>query len=206
MREYTIEELANIAHYSPDHFRRIFMEQMGIPIKQYMTRRKLEYARYDIFQGRRILDVALEYGFETHAGFTKTFKKVFGYPPSLYRLHGGALPVDYFRNAQKGEQKMQVQIRKQEPLTIIGYASRHTMPGTYSCTVGDGLYAIFSTPWAEEDNYVQSIRDTWREILECWLPESQYEYDIRRQAYEYYDERDHGPAQQMDICVPICKR
>ena len=80
------------------------------------------------------------------------------------------------------------------------------MPGTYSCTVGGGLYAIFSTPRAEEDNYVQSIRDTWREILECWLPESQYEYDTRRQAYEYYDEQDHGPAQQMDICVPICKR
>jgi AraC family transcriptional regulator len=38
-------------------------------------------------QGKRILDVAMNYGFETHAGFTKAFKKCYGYPPSLHHLH-----------------------------------------------------------------------------------------------------------------------
>jgi AraC family transcriptional regulator len=30
----------------------------------------------------------MDYGFDTHAGFTNAFKKCFGSPPSLYKIHG----------------------------------------------------------------------------------------------------------------------
>lgn len=53
----------------------------------YVLKRKLQYALYDLAQGEKIIQIALDYGFETHSGFTKAFKKYFGSPPSLYRLH-----------------------------------------------------------------------------------------------------------------------
>jgi AraC family transcriptional regulator len=66
-----VDELARAANYSVYHFCRVFMALTGTPVMNYVIRRKLEYALYDLSQGKRIIDVAMEYGFETHAGFTK---------------------------------------------------------------------------------------------------------------------------------------
>ena len=79
-------------------------------------------------------------------------------------------------------------------------------PGSYLHQMDGGLYAIFTTPPVDEGQYAQSIPDTWKQILDHWLPESKYEYDDTRIGYEYYDERDHGGTAQMDICVPIRER
>jgi len=89
------EELARAANYSLHHFGRIFMAITGTPVMNYVIRRKLEYALYDLSQGKRVTDVTMEYGFETHAGFTKAFKKCFGYPPSTYKT----MPVVPFEAA-----------------------------------------------------------------------------------------------------------
>ena len=69
-----------------------------------------------------------------------------------------------------------------------------------------GLYAVFTTPKVPDEQYTQSIADTWEKILTGWLPESQYEYDEIRLDFEAYDDRDHGNIVQMDICVPIRER
>jgi AraC family transcriptional regulator len=85
--EINPENLAKLAGYSPFHFYRIFQRYTGYTIKDYIVKRKLQFALYELANGRKILPIALEYGFETHAGFTKAFKKCFGSPPSLYKLH-----------------------------------------------------------------------------------------------------------------------
>lgn len=54
---------------------RIFKNEMGITLKDYVTRRKLVKASEKIVSGYRVIDAALQYGWETHAGFTKAFKK-----------------------------------------------------------------------------------------------------------------------------------
>ena len=65
---------------------------------------------------------------------------------------------------------------------------------------------VFTTPKVHEEQYVQSIHDTWKQILNGWLPESAYEFDSTRVAFEYYDERDHGTMAQMDIYIPVKQR
>ena len=87
-----VDELARAANYSTFHFRRVFVEMTGTPFMIYITRRKLEYAFYEMSQGKRVIDAAMDYGFETHAGFTKAFKKYYGYPPSSISLHNTASP------------------------------------------------------------------------------------------------------------------
>ena len=275
--DITAEELAHLMNYSVYHFRRVFMELTGTPLMNYVTRRKLEYALYDLSLGKKIIDVAMAYGFETHAGFTKAFKKHFGYPPSLYRLHVAAHPT---RPLIQGGVKMQVQIKEVKPFAVIGYTSRHRMPGvskianipafweeinleyeaalstlhntytkSFHCEVGicfdideehdcftymlgvgvdeadknvpqrpgtylyqvqGGLYAIFTTPVVEYEQFGSSLKDTWKQILNNWLPESKYEYDTTRVDFEYYDESTHSDLNDGktwgEIYVPIKKR
>jgi len=79
-------------------------------------------------------------------------------------------------------------------------------PGTYFHQIQGGLYAIFTTPLVNEEQYFQSIRDSWKQILNQWLPGTKYVYDEIRIEFEYYDERDHGSMAQMDIYLPIRER
>lgn len=85
--EIAPEFLARLAGYSPYHFYRLFQKQIGYTLMDYVLKRKLQFALYELINGRKVVEIAMDYGFETHAGFTKAFKKCFGSPPSLYKLH-----------------------------------------------------------------------------------------------------------------------
>lgn len=281
----TIRELAKMANFSVCYFCRIFSATIGMPVMLYVTRRKLQYALYDLCHGKKVIDVAMEYGFETHAGFTKAFKRCFGYPPSLCRLHTDIcrpkkIELSQSPNNLTGGIVLHTQILEKSPFIIVGFINRYTLPNvkhtfdiptfwetvnmeysdklsrlhqtftksrhneygvcfdadvetgefTYLLGVGvdnnedlkkiegdmykkempGGFYAVFTTPLVKEENYTQSVQETWHSILNEWLPNSNYEFDEERYDFEYYDERDHawehnGMA-QMDICIPICKR
>ncbi|MFM9332419.1 AraC family transcriptional regulator [Paenibacillus mesotrionivorans] len=126
-------ELAALANYSTYHFCRVFGSLVGTPIMAYVTRRKLDFALYDLSLGRKVIDVAMDYGFGTHAGFTKAFKKCFGYPPSLYHLHVNAQPpgkpaLGSIQSRTGGIKHMHVAIMEKEPILVVGFESRHTMP------------------------------------------------------------------------------
>jgi AraC family transcriptional regulator len=74
-----------------------------------------------------------------------------------------------------------------------------------------GLYAIFSTPPAEDgEPFIQAVQNVWNEILLRWLPVSEFEFDETRHDFEYHDHRDHswyfGGKLQIDICIPIRQR
>ena len=76
------DDLAGFVGYSTFHFSRIFKDLTGIPLMTYVTYRKFDYAHYDLSCGKQVYDVALDYGWNTHAGFTKAFAKHFGFLPS----------------------------------------------------------------------------------------------------------------------------
>ena len=85
--DISTDTLSKLIGYSPFHFSRIFHQTIGYTPMDYVQKRKLQYALVDLIKGKRIIDIAYEYGFETHAGFTKSFKRCFGSPPSLYKMH-----------------------------------------------------------------------------------------------------------------------
>ena len=82
--EFTVEDLCNIAGYSYAHFCRLFNLYVGVSPKEYITRRKLLYAVYEINNGKTKVDIALKYGFNTYAGFYKAFKREFNCSPSEF--------------------------------------------------------------------------------------------------------------------------
>lgn len=82
--EITAQELANDANFSLFHYYKLFQTAVGIPVIQYIVRRKLLNAIYEISTGNKIIDIALEYGFNTYSGFYKAFKREFGYTPTTF--------------------------------------------------------------------------------------------------------------------------
>ena len=82
--EITAAEVAELAGYSVFHFYRIFQGTTGMPVMQYILRRKLLNAIYDIGSGRKKTETVLEYGFDTYSGFYKAFVRELGYTPAEY--------------------------------------------------------------------------------------------------------------------------
>jgi len=80
------EELSKIAALSPFYFQRLFTRLVKRPVSEYIKMRRLATA-CEILEDkdRRILDIALEHGFNSHEYFTKTFKGAFGITPENYR-------------------------------------------------------------------------------------------------------------------------
>ena len=86
--DISAQELSENAGFSVFHYYRLFQTAVGLPVMQYILRRRLLNAIYEIKCGSRMIDVALLYGFETHAGFYKAFVREFGCTPAQYlKLH-----------------------------------------------------------------------------------------------------------------------
>lgn len=81
----TAEDIAKNAGYSLYYFSRIFKNQMGLSIMEYVKERRLIKASEEIVKGKKIIDVALDYGYQSHSSFTKAFKNKFGFSPTLLR-------------------------------------------------------------------------------------------------------------------------
>lgn len=84
LADITIQELANLAGYSVWHYVRLFHAHVGMPPARYTLRRRLLHALHDAASGIPWIETALRYGFNTHAGFYKAFRKEFGCAPSQY--------------------------------------------------------------------------------------------------------------------------
>ncbi|SFJ07071.1 AraC family transcriptional regulator [Terrisporobacter glycolicus] len=82
--DLTPELIANKCGYSTFHFCRIFNIHQGITLMEYVKKRRISLAAAKLFEGNRIIDIAIEYGYDTHNGFSKAFKKEYGFTPTQY--------------------------------------------------------------------------------------------------------------------------
>lgn len=98
------KELSGMAGYSESYYGDLFRKATGLPVRQYLVRRRLAHALWEISSGKRMLDAALEYGFDTYAGFYRAFSREYGCSPSAYlKSHHPARP---YRIDLKQEEKI----------------------------------------------------------------------------------------------------
>ncbi len=82
-----METLANVAALSPYYFQRLFGRLVRKPVNEYVKLRRLAKASEALNNTeKRIIDIALEYGFSNHANFTRAFKEAYGITPDMYRI------------------------------------------------------------------------------------------------------------------------
>ncbi len=86
-RQVSLPELAEVAHFSPFHFHRLFSSWMGETVGDYMRRRRLETAasRLASQPDVTVLQAALAAGFGSAEAFTRAFKSRFGQAPTAWR-------------------------------------------------------------------------------------------------------------------------
>ncbi|MBR6789375.1 MAG: helix-turn-helix domain-containing protein [Oscillospiraceae bacterium] len=131
--DITAEELAEMAGYSRSHFSRIFRERTGLTVSQYLCRRRLMHAAYEISRGMPVTDGALIYGFATKAGFYKAFLREFGMAPTVYAETHLLRPPYPIRLSQEEHimlTKKQVEKLLLTHWNICGPVADHYRPGT----------------------------------------------------------------------------
>ena len=123
----SVEKLAARAGFSPYHFCRVFQWEVGYSIMEYVRNRRLFYAASELTSCKRIVDIAVDYGFETHSGFSKAFRRYFGNSPEKYREHASfdvpKLPI-LEKNKQyvNGGIVMEPKMIKKDSVKIAGFA------------------------------------------------------------------------------------
>jgi len=86
---HRIADLARASGMAPHHFQRRFAAATGETVAGYLRSRRLERAAIALCEtDARILDIALDCGFETHPALTRAFSSHFGVSPQRFRRHG----------------------------------------------------------------------------------------------------------------------
>ncbi|MEN6357589.1 MAG: AraC family transcriptional regulator [Armatimonadota bacterium] len=89
-----LSQVAEQAGYSVFHFSRIFQGVTGETVMDYVRKRRLtEAARALVQTDRRILDIALDWQYDSHEAFTRAFKRACGLTPVEYRSRGIFIPL-----------------------------------------------------------------------------------------------------------------
>ena len=115
---------AQIACCSEFHFQRIFSYIAGIPLSEYIRKRKMTEAAFDLQNtDMKIIDTALKFGYESPTAFNRAFQNVHGIAPSNARSEGvnlKAYPRIRFQLSVTGGSEMNYRIEKKAAFKIAG--------------------------------------------------------------------------------------
>ena len=96
----TLSAIAKAVGYSQYHAARIFKEETGLSPFEYIRRQRLLGSAFALRNGKpRVLDIALDFVFDSHEGFTRAFSNAFGITPKKYSSYpkpdGWRIPYRY---------------------------------------------------------------------------------------------------------------
>ncbi|MDR2909079.1 MAG: AraC family transcriptional regulator [Oscillospiraceae bacterium] len=128
--EISFGRMAQIAGCSEYHFRRMFSWLAGMPLGEYIRRRRLVLAATLLQQGNKVVDCALMCGYDSPDSFAKAFASMHGITPSQAKLQGAALkafPPMTFQLTIKGGSTMEYRIVHKGTFKIVGFKKRVTL-------------------------------------------------------------------------------
>ncbi|WP_405193251.1 GyrI-like domain-containing protein [Streptomyces anulatus] len=122
-------ELARIAMTSEYHFRRMFSALAGLPLSEYIRRRRMTVAGAEVLGApdRTLLDVAVRYGYDTGEGFARAFRAVHGIGPGEARRSGAVLRSQQrltFRLVVEGSTAMRYKLVEKDAFRVVGRKAR----------------------------------------------------------------------------------
>ena len=88
-KSFSLDELADVAHFSSYYFHRIFVAVVGESVSSYTNRIRVEKsAKLLKFSNKPISDIAYECGYSSPATFSRSFRKYLEVSPSVFRKSG----------------------------------------------------------------------------------------------------------------------
>ncbi|QES57250.1 AraC family transcriptional regulator [Streptomyces venezuelae] len=123
-----VSVLAGITLTSEYHFRRLFSSLAGMPLSEYVRRRRLTVAGAEVLAGEpTLLEIAVRYGYTSGEAFARAFRAVHGVGPGEARRSGAALisqPRLSFRLTVEGNSTMRYRIVEKEAFRVVGRKAR----------------------------------------------------------------------------------
>uniref|UniRef100_A0AAU3GXE6 AraC family transcriptional regulator n=1 Tax=Streptomyces sp. NBC_01401 TaxID=2903854 RepID=A0AAU3GXE6_9ACTN len=127
-RPLDVAGLARIAVTSEYHFRRMFSALAGLPLSEYIRRRRLTVAGAEVLAGERtLLDIATRYGYGSGEAFARAFRAMHGVGPGEARRTGASLRSQQrmsFRLVVEGNSSMRYRIVDKADFRVVGRKAR----------------------------------------------------------------------------------
>lgn len=211
----TLSMLGKAAGYSPWHSERIFKELTGKTPFEYIRALRLSRAADKLKDGNtRVIDVAFDFVFDSHEGFTRAFSKQFGVTPKYYSKNTPAIKLfmpwrirDYYLILQKGEDNM---CKNQNTNTVfvqvVDRPARKLIfkPGIKATHYFEYCEEVGCDVW----DVLSGIKEAIYEPIGMWLPDN-----LRRPGTSTYAQGVEVPADYAGkvpegyelIDLPSCK-
>lgn len=109
------------------HVRRMFSSLAGMPLSEYIRRRRMTVAAAEVLGGGELLPIAVRFGYGSTEAFGRAFRAVHGSSPAEVRRDGGPLraqPQLRFRLTVEGNTPMDTRISDRAGFRLVGYAAR----------------------------------------------------------------------------------
>lgn len=125
--EIDVDMLAASTGTTGYHARRMFSSLAGMPVSEYIRRRRMTVAAADVVGDEDLLTIAVRYGYGSTEAFGRAFRSVHGASHGDVRRDGGPLrsqPMLRFRLTVEGSAAMDARITQRPALRLIGHAAR----------------------------------------------------------------------------------
>ena len=162
-----LKEVAKLACCSTYHFPRMFSSIAGISLSEYIRRRRLSLAAFELQSTNiRVIDVALKYGYDSPDSFARAFYNLHGVKPTVARSRGiqlKAYPKMSFQITIKGETEMEYRIEELDfECSIVGIKEP---------VVTEDAFKIIPELWrkASENGLLEKLMDMSWENPKCKL-------------------------------------
>lgn len=174
--EITLSQIAKASGFSPSYASRLFKSVMGISAFDYIRQRRMtEAAKVLADTHTKVVDVAFDFVFDSHEGFTRAFSKTFGLSPMEYskeqppipyylpysiKEYHGYLAKKITPDASLDASVVFVQILKKPKRKVMikrGYSATHYFD--YCEEVGSAVWGT-----------LMSVKNALSEPMGMWLP------------------------------------
>lgn len=178
MEEITLSDLSKASGYSQWHSARIFKKLLNKPPFEYIRALRLSKAALVLRDGKpKVIDVAFDFVFSSHEGFTKAFSKQFGISPRRYIQNAPPIGLfmpssirDYYLTLEKGENSMSE--KKEKSTVFVQVVERPSR----KVLLKRGIKATEYFAYCEEVGcdvwgVLTSVKEALYEPIGMWLPD-----------------------------------
>lgn len=206
--ELDLDQMAKLACCSTYHFQRMFSYMAGVPLGEYVRRRRMTKAAFDLQSSdEKVLDLSLKYGYDSPTAFNRAFQSVHGVSPTAARQEGTSLKAYHpitFKITIRGDVEMNYRIENKGPMRIVG--AKLTVENSQDSAVA---FARIPQFWAETAqsgtiSKLLELMDTQQPGGVLGVSVGNFETD---RFFDYYIAvaSTKAPTEEMDVYeIPAC--
>ena len=131
--EIDVHDVAARAYVSAFHLQRMFTALCGMPLGEYIRRRRLTQAAQELLRGSKVIEAAVKYGYDSPDSFARAFRRFHGVLPSHAGHPGVTLqafaPLKI--NLKESGNMMEYKIVEKAAFTVAGYKKQFNNETSY---------------------------------------------------------------------------